>query len=47
MARPPGARCMSKRWGEIVVALILPFGWLVFVARSRVVRAFARGSTCF
>ena len=29
------------------IALVLPFGWLVFLVRSRVVRAFARVSTCF
>lgn len=29
------------------IALILPFGWLVFVVKSRVVRAFTRGSMIF
>jgi len=38
---------MSKRWVEVAVALVLPFGWVLLMARSRVVRAFARASTVF
>ena len=38
---------MSRRWVEVAVALILPFGWILVIARSRVVRAFARAATCF
>jgi hypothetical protein len=29
------------------IALVLPLGWLVFVVRSRAVRAFTRGPMMF